>query len=99
MSELKFIRDKKFNGLLVPVFILLDDLEQPIGVIKNGKTLIITLEGSHQIRLAWQVSTDPKDTYKTSEPVFINEANLNRTILIKNKYSFKHGSIFYLEQA
>lgn len=99
MSELKFIRDKKFNGLFVPVFILLDDLEQPIGVIKNGKTVIITLEGNHQIRLGWQVSTDPKGTYKASEPIYIDQAHSNQTIFVKNKYSFKHGSIFYLEQA
>ena len=93
------IRDKKFNGLLVPVFILLDDLDQPIGVIKNGKTLHITLDGEHQIRLAWQVSTDSKGTYKISEPLCINSSHMNQTIFVRNKYSFRHGSIFYLEQA
>ena len=95
MRNVIFIRDKKFNSFIMPVFIFMD--EKYIGDVKNGKKFIHLIdEESHSFYIVWSVSTDPKNTYRYSENLIINESKDDITIRVKNRYSFKEGSNFEL---
>ncbi|MDD2259220.1 MAG: hypothetical protein PHU02_03915 [Bacilli bacterium] len=50
----------------------------------------------HILYIAWAVSTDPKNTYKYSEPFKIDKSSFDIKVRIKNSYSLKQGSIFEL---
>lgn len=95
MGKIEFIRDKKFTNALVPVYIYLDD--NSVGAINNGEIVSRTTDKtSVTCFLAWGVSTDPKDVIRQSKKVRINTSNHVR-VLVRSKYSIRHGGIFHLE--
>lgn len=95
MRKITFIRDKKFNAAWVTVHIFIDGKYK--GPIKSGKTLSLTLEdNSFLTYIKYAVSADPKGVVRQTEPLIVNIKG-DVTILVRNKFSFMHGSSFYLK--